>query len=64
MALKLAALIQNLMFTHKEPIGLYSPEKIESVELGMKGLFADNRLLLNLAYFDNEHKDMQTPYYC
>ena len=41
----------------------YSPEKIESVELGMKGLFADNRLLLNLAYFDNEHKDMQTPYF-
>ena len=41
----------------------YGPELIESVEFGLKGRYMDNRLTLNAAFFDNEHKDMQVAYF-
>ncbi len=41
----------------------YAPETIESMELGLKGRYFDNRMMLNIAYFDNEHEDMQISYF-
>ena len=41
----------------------YAPETIESNELGLKGRYLDNRMMLNIAYFDNEHEDMQISYF-
>jgi|TARA_B110000483_G_C18185552_1_gene538777 iron complex outermembrane receptor protein len=41
----------------------YAPETITSTEFGLKGRYFDNRMLLNIAYFDNEHKDMQISYF-
>ena len=41
----------------------YAPETIESKELGLKGRYLDNRMMLNVAYFDNEHEDMQISYF-
>ena len=41
----------------------YAPETIESTELGLKGRYFDNRMMLNVAYFDNEHEDMQISYF-
>ena len=41
----------------------YAPETIESTEFGLKGLYFDNRLALNIAYFMNEHEDMQVAYF-
>ena len=41
----------------------YAPETISSTELGLKGRYFDNRMTLNVAYFDNEHEDMQISYF-
>mgnify|MGYP001258737116 FL=1 len=41
----------------------YGPELIESIEIGLKGRYMDNRLSINAAYFDNEHEDMQVAYF-
>jgi len=41
----------------------YAPETIESKELGLKGRYLDNRMMLNVAYFDNAHEDMQISYF-
>ncbi len=41
----------------------YAPETIESSELGLKGRYLDNRMMLNIAYFDNDHEDMQLSYF-
>ena len=41
----------------------YAPETISSTELGLKGRYFDNRMMLNVAYFDNEHEDMQISYF-
>ena len=41
----------------------YAPETVQSTEIGFKGIFFDNRLMLNAAYFDNEHEDMQISYF-
>ena len=41
----------------------YAPETISSRELGLKGRYFDNRMTLNVAYFDNEHEDMQISYF-
>jgi len=41
----------------------YAPETVESTELGLKGIYFDNRLSLNVAYFMNEHEDMQVAYF-
>jgi iron complex outermembrane receptor protein len=41
----------------------YGPEIIESVEFGLKGMYMDNRLSINAAFFDNEHEDMQIAYF-
>ena len=46
-----------------ESLKPYSPETIESTELGLKGRYFDNRMMLNVAYFDNEHEDMQISYF-
>ena len=35
-----------------ESLKPYSPETIESTELGLKGRYFDNRMMLNVAYFD------------
>lgn len=46
------------------PGGLdYEPETVESMELGLKGRYLDNRLHVNAAYFENEHEDMQISYF-
>lgn len=37
----------------------YRPEKVDSYELGLKTKLLDNRLILNLAAFRDEHKDIQ-----
>ena len=41
----------------------YEPETVESTEFGLKGVYLDNRLSVNLAYFMNEHTDMQVAYF-
>ena len=41
----------------------YAPETVQSTEIGFKGMFADNRMMVNVAYFDNEHDDMQISYF-
>jgi len=41
----------------------YAPETISSTEFGLKGKYFDNRMMLNIAYFDNEHEDMQISYF-
>ena len=41
----------------------YAPETISSTEFGLKGRYFDNRMMLNVAYFDNEHEDMQISYF-
>jgi len=41
----------------------YAPETVESKELGLKGRYLDNRMMLNIAYFDNAHEDMQISYF-
>lgn len=41
----------------------YAPETISSTEFGLKGKYFDNRMMLNVAYFDNEHEDMQISYF-
>lgn len=41
----------------------YKPEIIESTEFGLKGIYLDNKLSLNLAYFMNDHTDMQVAYF-
>ena len=46
-----------------ESLKPYEPETIESTELGLKGRYFDNRMMLNIAYFDNEHEDMQISYF-
>jgi iron complex outermembrane receptor protein len=33
------------------------------MEIGWKGVYMDNRLLINAAYFANEHDDMQVSYF-
>jgi iron complex outermembrane receptor protein len=46
-----------------EALQPYASEKIESTEFGLKGRYFDNRMMLNIAYFDNEHEDMQISYF-
>ena len=46
-----------------ESLKPYEPETIESTELGLKGRYFDNRMMLNIAYFNNEHEDMQISYF-
>ena len=41
----------------------YAPETITSTEFGLKGKYFDNRMMMNVAYFDNEHEDMQISYF-
>jgi len=41
----------------------YSPETISSTEFGLKGKYFNNRMRMNVAYFDNEHEDMQISYF-
>ncbi|KRO97974.1 MAG: hypothetical protein ABS15_07715 [SAR86 cluster bacterium BACL1 MAG-120823-bin87] len=41
----------------------YAPETISSTEFGLKGKYFNNRMMFNVAYFDNEHKDMQISYF-
>ncbi|MEY2972428.1 MAG: TonB-dependent receptor [Gammaproteobacteria bacterium] len=41
----------------------YAPETIESTEIGLKGVYLNNRLGVNIAYFMNEHTDMQVAYF-
>ena len=41
----------------------YAPETISSTEFGLKGRYFNNRMMLNMAYFDNEHEDMQISYF-
>ena len=41
----------------------YAPETIESTEFGLKGRYFNDRMMLNMAYFDNEHEDMQISYF-
>ena len=41
----------------------YAPETISSTEFGLKGRYFDNRMMLNVAYFDNEHEVMQISYF-
>ena len=41
----------------------YAPETIDSTEFGLKGKYFDNRMMLNVAYFDNEHEEMQISYF-
>ena len=40
----------------------YAPETVQSTEFGLKGIYFDNRLMLNAAIFQNEHEDMQLSY--
>lgn len=37
----------------------YRPEKVDSYELGIKTKLFDNKLILNLAAFNDDHKDIQ-----
>ncbi len=37
----------------------YNPEKVDSYELGIKTKLADGRLILNVAAFRDQHKDIQ-----
>lgn len=37
----------------------YNPEKVDSYELGIKSKLADGRLILNVAAFRDQHKDIQ-----
>ena len=46
-----------------EALKPYAPETVESTEFGLKGIYFDNRMMLNVAYFDNEHDDMQISYF-
>ena len=46
-----------------EALKPYAPETIESTEIGLKGRYFDDRMMLNIAYFDNEHEDMQISYF-
>ena len=46
-----------------ESLKPYEPETIESTELGLKGRYFNNRMMLNIAYFNNEHEDMQISYF-
>ena len=46
-----------------EALKPYAPETVESTEFGLKGIYFDNRMMLNVAYFDNEHEDMQISYF-
>ena len=41
----------------------YAPETITSTEFGLKGKYFNNRMIINAAYFDNEHEDMQISYF-
>ena len=41
----------------------YAPETVESLEIGWKGNYFNNRFQLNAAYFTNEHDDMQISYF-
>ena len=41
----------------------YAPETVQSTEIGFKGRYLDNRVMVNIAYFDNEHEDMQISYF-
>lgn len=41
----------------------YAPETIQSTEFGLKGRYFNERMMLNIAYFDNEHEDMQISYF-
>ena len=41
----------------------YAPETVQSTEFGLKGRYFDDRMMLNIAYFDNEHEDMQISYF-
>jgi len=41
----------------------YAPETIQSTEFGLKGRYFENRMMVNVAYFDNEHEDMQISYF-
>ena len=41
-------------------IEIVEPETVDSYEIGMKGLFFDNRLSLNLAVFQMDFDDLQT----
>ena len=41
----------------------YAPETVSSTEFGLKGKYFDNRMMMNVAYFDNEHEDMQISYF-
>ena len=41
----------------------YSPETISSTEFGLKGKYFNNRMMMNVAYFANEHEDMQISYF-
>ena len=41
----------------------YAPETMSSTEFGLKGKYFNNRMMFNVAYFDNEHKDMQISYF-
>ena len=41
----------------------YAPETIQSTEFGLKGRYFNDRMMLNIAYFDNEHEDMQISYF-
>ena len=41
----------------------YAPETISSTEFGLKGKYFNNRMMFNVAYFNNEHKDMQISYF-
>ncbi len=36
---------------------------LASTEFGLKGKYLDNRMMVNVAYFDNEHEDMQISYF-
>jgi outer membrane receptor protein involved in Fe transport len=37
----------------------YAPEEVKTYEVGMKSRFFDNRVQLNMTYFDNEYTDKQ-----
>ena len=41
----------------------YAPETVSSTEFGLKGKYFNNRMMMNVAYFDNEHEDMQISYF-
>ena len=50
-------------FQLKDGFKAYAPETVESTEFGFKGVYLDNRLAVNFAYFMNEHTDMQVAYF-